>query len=184
MMMTLLGAEGETKRELAKVLFNANGCTDEQVDALVKQYCNACKSMMESSNKVMKIANLVYTDKRHPLQSAFEETVKSRFDARCRTLDIKSDPDKSVQVINDDVSEATNKLIPSLIDKLSPVTGCILVNAIYFDAKWTKPFNTNDTDLKAKFTKSNGQVANCALMSMKVSLEFDGHIILFVHYDK
>ena len=63
MMMTLFGAEGETKRELVKVLFDPKGCTDEQVKGLVEQYCNSCKSMMESSKEALKTANLVYTDK-------------------------------------------------------------------------------------------------------------------------
>ena len=109
---------------------------------------------------------------------SYDQWLQSHFNVCCKSLDIEGDCHKAMETINFDVSLATNNHILGLLSGLSPITRCILVNAIYFRAKWAKPFDPGQTNEEAEFYLSNGQTAKCSLMYMVLvsdSMEFYLH---------
>jgi serpin B len=65
--------------------------------------------------------------------------------------------------INGWVSEATEGLVPAIVDDLSPLTTAVLANAVYFKGKWALPFDPNDTE-PHRFTRSDGTEVEVPMM--------------------
>ena len=64
--------------------------------------------------------------------------------------------DATKKAINDWVKKNTDKMIPEILDRISPDAVMYLVNALAFDAKWERPFKSNEVR-ERKFTAQNGQ---------------------------
>ena len=53
-------------------------------------------------------------------------------------LDFKSNPEVQQDYINNQISEATNGLIPDLVSGLDSDTLSVIVSAIYYEREWHK----------------------------------------------
>jgi serpin B len=96
------------------------------------------------------------------LNQAYASEVEEYFDSVARTANF-SDP-KTVKVINDWISEKTEKLITDMLDEIPKETVAYLINAIYFKGDWTDKFETKHTK-DADFHLSDGTTKRVKLMS-------------------
>jgi serpin B len=81
-----------------------------------------------------------------------------------KTLDAEAKPlPTDPAPINAWVKEATNGMIPSIIDRIDPLTVAILVNAIYFKGEWTTKFDRARSVL-GSFSLSDKDRRPCAMM--------------------
>ncbi len=106
----------------------------------------------------LKIANSTWGQKGFPFVEAFLDGLKVNYGAGMNAVDFEQDAEAARLAINSWVLAATEKKIKDLIPKgaVDNLTRLVLVNAIYFNAAWEKPFNPQAT-LPGPFTTPAGK---------------------------
>ncbi len=153
--MTAEGADGQTLDEMISVLgVKPLSCCEGEADLrklVGKYYASLTKTLSEADTSVaMESANSIWVDKSISLKQDFVEQVHSDFDAEVSSIDFTSPSAKGQ--INSWCSEKTHGKIPSIVDNTRSWKTA-LVNAVYFKAAWTEPF---ERTVKAQFTSSAG----------------------------
>ncbi len=155
------GADGNTKAEMARVL----GIEGTSLGDL--NYSNSTLIDVLSTPEedvTLQIANSVWARNGVPFEREFIETAEKSYGALAREIDF-GDP-KSVDIINEWVSSATNGKIDRIISQLNPLDILLLINAVYFKGVWSEPFrerNTKDED----FHLPGGGTATVPMMSKR-----------------
>ncbi len=145
-------AEGTTKRELEQTLgFSQGG---------IEAANGFCKTLIDSLPKIdtsvqLNIANAIFVNKNHKLKATFKRDLRYYYDALAESHDFASP--KTLQRINGWCNKKTNGMIPSILDNLNPDAVSYLLNAIYFKAGWSEPFEESSTK-EQKFATANGPV--------------------------
>ena len=148
--MCLLGARNNTETQL-KNLLNYNLLPDNfsinDANAQLIGYLNQFKD----SNITLNIANKVYLKQGVSIKSDFSEELKHVFQSDIHEMDF-SNPTFAASLINSWVASQTNNKIQNLLSSevIDENTVMILINAIYFKAKWLYKFDKDETK-KDKF---------------------------------
>uniref|UniRef100_A0AC34F121 Serpin domain-containing protein n=1 Tax=Panagrolaimus sp. ES5 TaxID=591445 RepID=A0AC34F121_9BILA len=89
----------------------------------------------------MKMVNKIYLDKHFNLINAYENGIEEYYDGNFEILNF-CDSEKSASDINKFVADFTKNEIRNLADPqmFDNVTAMVLVNAVLFENKWSKPF--------------------------------------------
>lgn len=190
--MTYNGAGGETQQAMAKTL-ELEGLSLEEIN----QANLALKSTLESLDENVKltIANGLWTQSGADLNAEFIQSAQQFYQAEVAELDF-SNPSAS-GTVNTWVDRQTNGKIPQIVDQLSPDTQLLLVNAVYFKGKWSRPFFSNSTR-NLPFTLLDGSQKQRPLMSQAGEYRYlhnevfqavrvpygDGNISLYVFLPK
>ena len=91
------------------------------------------------------------------MQSNFKRIVKNAFDADLLTVDF-SDKERIKDEINRWIERETHNRLKDVLNEIDEGTVMLLINVIYFKAKWEKPFDKEyNLCRKEKFTNWNGQ---------------------------
>ena len=133
------GAEGQTKEEFNKAL---NDCLFKAED------------LGGNDTVIVNSVNSLWVDDNFSIRNRYLFLLDKDYDALATTLNF-SDP-ATVQAINNWCSEHTNGKIKDIIDRLGAGDVMVLANALYFNAPWLNPFDSNLT-AKAAFNGSKGQ---------------------------
>ena len=133
------GAEGQTKEEFNKAL---NDCLFKAED------------LGGNDTVIVNSVNSLWVDDNFSIRNRYLFLLDKDYDALATTLNF-SDP-STVQAINNWCSEHTNGKIKDIIDRLGGGDVMVLANALYFNAPWLNPFDSNLTT-KADFNGSKGQ---------------------------
>ncbi len=148
--MTYEGARGKTRTEMSDVLHFSN-------DALTfnRNFKNIISDTKKSANPkfyILNIANSIWTQTDYKFLHSFFEIIQKYYAAKIESVNFKQkeDRERARIKINNWTAQKTNDKIKNLLDKnsLDGDTKMVLVNAVYFLAKWDKQFNK-------KATKSN-----------------------------
>lgn len=91
--------------------------------------------------KVLSISNGVWSINPAKLKPGFLKTVHDAFNAESASLNWQTGAD----VVNAWVKKNTRDRIPSILQKLNPDDGFIIVNALAFDSDWAYPFEADGT---------------------------------------
>ena len=102
------------------------------------------------------MANRVYFKADSKLQDDFRLIAKESYDADLLETDFKRDANQLVNKINKWIELETKNRIQNVFKELDTETVMLLINVVYFKAKWMKPFPMSNVRLK-KFTNLNGQ---------------------------
>jgi len=159
--MTYAGADGETRDEMARVLFFPkdgaqlndsfmvlNRALDE-IEQKTAGVAEASKKFGGPSEPIkLRVANRLFGQQGFDFRKPFLEIVKNDYGAPLETLDFEKDPGKATKIINLWVEEQTLQRIRGLIPDgaLTNLTKLVLVNAIYLKAPWAKEFNKQATE--------------------------------------
>ncbi|MCR5346453.1 MAG: serpin family protein [Fretibacterium sp.] len=134
--MTYAGAKGETAGEMeSSLLF-----TPELHASL-----GMLAQDLEKKPEALITANRVWIHKGLTLNPDFTETLQRDYGSTAAEADFMADPNGAKKQINSWVEAQTHNRIRGLIQKTDPDTQMILVNAIYFNARWEKPFSKERT---------------------------------------
>ncbi len=116
----------------------------------------------------LRIANGLFGLTGYPFREPFLATGRERYGAELRSLDFRRDAEGARKEINGWVSKQTNEKIPELLGPgiPSPETAMILVNAVYFLARWGEPFNPQATQ-PTDFTLLDGSKVKVPMMKQK-----------------
>nr|ABC25072.1 serine protease inhibitor 1 [Glossina morsitans morsitans] len=159
LIVAYLGAEGETAEEMRNALKLGEG----DKNAVIKKYAEFVKSSFKSTNPqggpLLKIANRVFANHNLKISGTFQKLAKEYFGTTAKLLNF-ANAAESVAAINGWVEEQTNKKIQNLLqeDAVNSDTSAILVNAIYFKAKWTRQFSESSTRKSTFYTLNKDQV--------------------------
>lgn len=150
--LAFMGAEGETADDMRNVLRLGEGEKPE----VAKRFGEFLKSLKTTENSTedlpkLKIVNRLYIKQELNVSEEFNYFAKKYFDTQTERTNF-SDSKTSLQQINNWVEQQTENKIKNLMseDSLSATTNAVLINAIYFKAKWLNPFSLSSTST-AKF---------------------------------
>lgn len=153
--MTYVGADGETKMEMQRVLrFPADpvGCStalqllDRSLADVVKRSEKWVAAEKEEGGESAPIqlssANRLFLQQGYALRKEFTDHAARYFTATLAELDFKNDPDRAREVINAWVADKTRNRIPEVLPAGQPTRGTrlALVNALYLKAAWKNAF--------------------------------------------
>lgn len=150
------GADKETRTEMAKLLgYDQLKDYTEDYNELANRYMNANskylrKALQISDPKVeIKIANSIWLAE----NAIFQDTIETALLAPVRNyyssdiFQVDFADDKTLDQVNQWVSDNTDAMIDPFLEKFQDKEALrlFLVNAIYFNGKWSNPFSPEDT---------------------------------------
>lgn len=162
--MTACGASGQTREQMETVL--ARGITFEEL----LMGMGAMQQKMQENQKVTtQVANSLWLR-----QSAIrlEETFLRHNEEYFGSV-VYERPfnNQTLEEINSWVSDHTKGMIPSVLEEITPATMMYLVNALYFEAKWSQPYRYVEA---GTFTTADGTVKQVKTMSSTEDYYDDG----------
>ncbi len=159
--MTYAGADGTTRREMARVLHYPeddsalHGSFEALRDALDEiarvSEERAAESREPTDPIVFVLANRLFGQQGYRFRQPFLDLLRKRYDAPLETVDFKNDPEGARGKINGWVESRTQDKINELIPfgAVNEYTRLVLANAIYLKAPWALPFDEAETKPRA-----------------------------------
>lgn len=147
--MTYNGAEGSTKEEIAEALAFGD-LTKDEVNSGFK-YVNQFLDKVDDKIQ-LEVANSLWIREGETINQDFIDLNKDAFNAMVESLDFSNE--NASNTINRWIDQSTNGLINQMIEP--PIDDDVLmylINAIYFNGKWTDPF---DAERTADISFNNG----------------------------
>jgi serine protease inhibitor len=164
--MALNGAEGNTREEISSVL-EIRGINLNDFNHGYEEWG---KSWTAIDPKVeLEIANSIWAKKGLSLKPEFVGVGKDFFSAQVSELNF-NDP-RSVGIINAWVQKQTRNKIDGIVDQISPDSVLFLINAIYFNGKWTKAFDAAKTK-DEPFSLGNGSQKQVPMMRQRGTFQY------------
>ena len=166
--MTANGAQEDTRAQFEKVF----GMTMDEANEYLYTYA---AKLFDGEGAKVKLANSIWfgKDGRLNVNSDFLQTNKNYYDAQAYEKDFFDR--KTVDEMNGWVSDHTDGMIRKIIDELSPDCVMVLMNALVFDALWSKQYD-DYTCRTETFTAYDGEKRQVKMMhsSEGIYLEADG----------
>lgn len=124
---------------------------------------NQYASQYSENNKVLKSANSLWVtnNENYKIATDYKELVEKFYGAGAENVDFADK--NTVNLINDWISEKTNKLLPNVLDALDPELRLVLVNALYFKGQFDDIFEAEATN-KQNFTNEDGSKKKVDMM--------------------
>ena len=121
----------------------------------------------------LNIANAIWGQKDYTFLDGFLDTLGLNYGAGLRILDFINEPEPSRITINDWVSGQTEGKIKDLIPQgvIDSMTRLVLTNAIYFNAAWLNPFNSDSTS-DGEFHLVDGSSVTVPMMAQSESFAY------------
>lgn len=170
------GTEGQTNAQFQQLL----GQDVQQMNNMARGLMN--RLTQTGGSTTVQLANSVWLQNGFPANGDFLQEAVDYFDADIFTADLPTQ--QAMEAVNDWVSEKTNGEIEGFLEQ-SPNTNAVMLlfNALYFDAKWQTPFETNSTQI-GDFTTASGQAVSCEFMMDRenprpyfTGTDFDGVVL-------
>ena len=164
--MTLNGADGTTRDQMVALL-HKRGLSEETINASYRSLIDLLTNL--DPEVTLQIANSIWYREGFDVESDFLEKNQSFFDAEISALDFADAA--SVDVINGWVEDKTSGLIDSIIQEIGADVVMYLINAIYFNGRWTYQFDADLTTDETFFNADETQ-ATVPLMRLKGPLRY------------
>ncbi|MBR5645713.1 MAG: serpin family protein [Treponema sp.] len=127
----LKGSDGETQKQLCEALDSTDSpLLDEELKAIISNIKN--------------MTNSVWYKKSLMLEPVYKNKIKD-FNFMLKPTDFTR-TENTRNTINSFIAKNTKNLIPKFLDQdLDPLTQLVLLNTLYFQQKWEKEFDKDDT---------------------------------------
>jgi serine protease inhibitor len=160
MAMAFVGAEGDTRMEMARVLHFPNGgnaipASFTSVRHSLEQMSTKTAELVKESKRfggpgepiTLTIADRLFAQKGYNFREAFLVLVKQNYNGAFEPLDFRADSSGATKHINKWVADQTHGRIRDLIPSgaLNETTRLVLANSLYLKAPWADPFSENVT---------------------------------------
>ncbi|MCK5797639.1 MAG: serpin family protein, partial [Deltaproteobacteria bacterium] len=118
----------------------------------------------------LKVVNAIWGQRDYHFEAPYLDTIAQSYGAGLRLMNFITQPDPSRLVINQWVEDQTESRIKDLLppNSITSDTRLVLTNAIYFNASWAKPFNTDNTK-DGSFTLLNDSTITVPMMKSSES---------------
>jgi serpin B len=159
--MTMNGAEGETLVQMQEAL-HLSGIDMDTLNQAQKDLMSILLNPDASEKVKVEIANALWAREGLSLKQAFTDVCRDYYNAGTQFLDF--DDPASVDIINNWVDTQTHGMIKTIIDEpIEADTVLYLMNTLFFDGKWTEPFDPEKT-YEGTFTKADGSTVSVQMM--------------------
>uniref|UniRef100_A0A8I4A016 Serpin domain-containing protein n=1 Tax=Callithrix jacchus TaxID=9483 RepID=A0A8I4A016_CALJA len=158
-----LGARNSTLTELLKGLkFNLAETSETEIH---QSFQHLLLTLDQSSNELhLNMRNAMFVKEQLNLLDRFTEDARSLYGAEAFATDFQ-DSEAAKKLINNYVERGTRGKIKDLIKELDQQTMMVLVNYIFFKAKWKTPFDIRETFM-SKFYFGNLMWVKVPMMRM------------------
>ena len=138
------------------------------------------QSVTSNDGPIVRLANRQFPDVGFETVDGYDERLARWFGAGIEPLPLRSQSEASRARINGWVSERTQELIPELLPAgfLDGNSVMVLVNTLYLEADWARPFGKYPTE-DAAFTRLDGTTVTVPLMH---ELELSGPAVATSEY--
>jgi serpin B len=166
--MTYFGANGETRDEM----HNALSYGDMTLEDIASAQKAIIKSYEDSGDTTFNTANSIWVDQGLSVKKSYMDTMLDVFNTETYSVDMQDI--QTVDKVNSWVNKKTEGMIEKLFEKEhNPLQSAemVLMNAIYFNGEWTKPFNPDRTyeqefhgtsgTTKVDMMSMNGDILGC-----------------------
>ncbi len=164
--MTANGANGQTMTEMLNVL----GFTDKEVGDMNGSVKKLNESLIgKDPSTVFETANSVwYNSDGFEVYPGFVSAMGDSYSAIVEGIDFGSD--KALPRVNGWVSDKTHGKIDEIISKINPDDVCFLINALYFNGKWTTVFDKKKTH-EGSFRNFDGTLVTVPVMYLEDTIQ-------------
>ena len=153
------GAKGETLSEIVNALHIGTA----SVNDLNEFYKTVSAGLTTADNKVnLKLANAIWTANTVTPHTSYIDALETNYSAKAASIDFGSP--NALATINKWVSNATVGKINNLFKQIDPTSSMCIVNAMVFEGKWAKRFETKATQ-NATFKNWKNEQEQCLMMS-------------------
>ncbi|KAL2777950.1 serpin B12 isoform 2 [Daubentonia madagascariensis] len=127
-----------------------------------------CKLDRIKTDYTLSIANRLYGEQEFPICPEYTDGVIQFYHTTIESVDFRKHTEKSRQEINYWVESQSQGKIKELFSKdtINDATVLVLVNAVYFKAKWEKHFDCENT-VDALFSLNENEKKNVKMMTQK-----------------
>ncbi len=154
--MTYAGARGETAAQMQKVLsFPADA------DSLHRGWASVVHAWNQPNDKLdLAAVNRLFAEKTYTFEQPFLQLVRNHYAAPVELVDFRGAAAAQREHINTWVERQTRTRIKDLLPPpaINADTRLVLVNALYFKAKWANPFRPEATKPGAFFADGTREV--------------------------
>ena len=175
--MTATGADGNTAKQMTKVL-GFDGFTTDEVNGYYKKMVSALLSA--DPKTVFEIANSLWIIDDIMVKKPFIDDCKKYYASEVYSADFSKQ--STIDKVNKWCSDKTHGKIKSILDKPDPLLVMALMNALYFNGTWTHPFPDL---LENKFNTISGKTVDVEMMHVTEELsyaEYDGFSMVNLPY--
>ncbi|XP_004579499.2 serpin B8 [Ochotona princeps] len=168
--MVYLGARGDTADQMSKVLFvNKDQDVHRGFQSLVT------KVNKTGTQYLLRMANRLFGEETCDFLSSFKEACWKFYQAELEELSFAKNTEGCRKHINDWVAEKTEGKISEVLGAgtVGPLTKLVLVNAVYFKAKWNEQFDRKHT--RGMLFKTNKEEKTVQMMFKRAKFKI-GHI--------
>ena len=140
LLMAYIGAKGDTKAEIGKII----GLTNISDDFLEKTSVLLDILNKENIKDKFKLVNLLIGKKGYGFLQDYINKNKKYFGSEFFSVDLEKNIDEAINIINNWVKKRTNNTIEQAINSsmIDDELRLLLMNTVFFDAKWKNPFNS------------------------------------------
>ncbi|XP_049625813.1 serine protease inhibitor A3N-like [Suncus etruscus] len=158
-----LGARGNTQIETLQGLkFNLTQLSEAEIHQgfhLLLSHLSKPGTHLQ-----LNMSTAVFVDQQLHLLESFQQEAQTLYTADAFPTNFQ-DPPAAEKLINDYVEQKTQGKIQELVKDLDPQTVMVLVNCLFFKAKWKTPFDPRDT-FPMSFHVNESRVENVPMMSL------------------
>lgn len=151
--ISLSGAQGNTAEEIAKTLLIKN--YKDKYHTEIRSYNEKITSILKGSENELFFANGLWVSERFPVFQTFKRNVQEDYGAEINNADFINNNENEKKKINQWIAGKTNNKIINMIQKVDPSTKLIIINAVYFKARWQYAFNESKTEIRTFYLKNN-----------------------------
>lgn len=164
--MAANGASGATREQM----FAALGFSDSDAERInaYQQKTIARLSTLDSQRVTLNIANSMWVNENFKIKKGFEKSNTQFYGATVRN--IKFGP-AAVKEINGWCAQKTEGKISEIVKDIDPMAQLFLINAIYFNSRWTTVFDKKRTK-EEMFTKESGEKTKVQMMHQNAKLSY------------
>jgi serpin B len=132
------GARGTTALTMKKTMH-----LDAEPDAAMESWGKLERATQSAPELDLRIANRLFGEKTFAFEHAYVDKTRSAFSSPLEPVDFAGSAEPSRARVNAWVSEQTNDRIPEILPpgSITPATHLVLVNAVWFLAEWSDPFD-------------------------------------------
>ncbi|MBR2607038.1 MAG: serpin family protein [Bacteroidaceae bacterium] len=164
--MAANGAEGTTREQMYTTLGFSD--TDvEKINAHQKKTIGRL-STLDPERVTLNIANSMWVNENFKIKKGFEKNNTKFYDATVKNIKFDA---AAVNAINDWCAQKTKGKISEIIKEIDPMAQLFLINAIYFNSRWTTVFNKENTK-EEEFTKENGEKVKVQMMFQNAKIPY------------
>jgi len=176
--MAYAGAGGATRDEMRKTLhFTLDDAKLHaalgSLDLLLSRAAAPGKGSGDDMLFTLDIVNQMYAQKGLVVKPDYLDTLSVHYGAGLRLMDFAGDPNGARRQINDWVAKRTRDRVKDLLPERSvhELTTCVLVNAVYFLARWMEEFEADRTK-EQPFYPAEGEQVTVSMMHKTESMPY------------